>query len=96
MHRTEGKSLTLGDGDFTYSRLSDLLLGGEWAVPPLARHGIDDLGDMALVAAAMSRGNSKTDGWKSRIVKVPAKLAPKLWTQQAQDLSAEQRIFQRR
>jgi len=91
VHRTEGKSLTLGEGDFTYRRLCDLLMGGDWVVPALARLGPEDTGEMVLVAAALSRGNSKTDGWKERVVPVPQKVAPKLWTQQARDFSAEQR-----
>jgi len=91
VHRTEGKSLTLGEGDFTYRRLSDLLMGGDWAVPVLARPSPEDTGDMALIAAALSRGNSKTDGWKERVVPVPPKLAPAIFTQAARDLSAELR-----
>ena len=51
------KSLTLGDGDFTYRRLSDLLFSNEWQIPPLA-NPIKGEGDCVLVAEALSRGNS--------------------------------------
>ena len=64
------KSLTLGEGDFTYRRLSDLMFSSDWHLPPLANLRKDD-GDCLLVAEALSRGNSKTDGFKSRIVPVP-------------------------
>lgn len=64
------KSLTLGEGDFTYKRLSDLAFTTEWRLPPLAIPGQGDT-DCLLVAEALSRGNSKTDGLKSRIIPIP-------------------------
>jgi len=64
------KSLTLGEGDFTYKRLFDLAFSSEWRLPPLALLGQGD-SDCLLVAEALSRGNSKTDGLKSRVVPVP-------------------------
>lgn len=74
LHLFEGKSFTLGDQDWTHELLVRLLFSGkpEWAVPPLAQHHARDAkGPMLLVAEAFSRGNSKTDGFKSRIVPVP-------------------------
>lgn len=74
IHLTEGKSLTLGDRDWTYELLVELMFKSppEWAVPPLAQRQAQDAGGpMLLVAEAFSRGNSKTDGFKSRIVPVP-------------------------
>lgn len=74
LHLTEGKSLTLGDRDWTHELLIDLLFSDkpEWAVPPLALRQADEAsGPMLLVAEAIGRGNSKTDGFKSRIVPVP-------------------------
>ncbi len=70
VHKTDNKSLTLGEGDFDYHRLTDLLLSGDWALPLLARPGpFERAGEtMALVCAALSRGNSRTDGFKSRIL----------------------------
>lgn len=75
IHR-EGKSLTLGSGDFDYARLRELLFSGDWSVPLLARPGNNEAGDMLLVAEALSRGNSKTEGFKSRVVPVPGKIVP--------------------
>ncbi|MCY3763495.1 MAG: CRISPR-associated protein Cse1 [Gemmatimonadetes bacterium] len=76
VHKTEGKSLTLGGGDFNYKRLCELMFSGDWEVPLLARPGNDESGDMLLVAEALSRGNSKTEGFKSRTVPVPGKVVP--------------------
>ena len=74
VHKTEGKSLTLGGGNFDYKRIYELMFSGNWAIPLLARSGRDETGDMLLVAEALSRGNSKTEGFKSRVVPVPGKL----------------------
>ena len=72
VHRTEGKSLTLGGGDFDYKRLAALMFGGEWQVPQLAGLGPgEQAGNSLLIAEALSRGNSKTEGFKSRVIPVP-------------------------
>ena len=76
VHKTEGKSLTLSGGDFDYARLCELLFSGNWSVPLLALHGRDEDGDMLLVAEALSRGNSKTEGFKSRVIPVPGRAVP--------------------
>ena len=78
VHKTEGKSLTLGSGDFDYTRLCELLFSGNWSVPLLALPGGDKDGDMLLIAEALSRGNSKTEGFKSRVVPVPGRVVPLL------------------
>ena len=78
VHKTEGKSLTLSGGDFDYTRLCELLFSGNWSVPLLALHGRDEDGEMLLVAEALSRGNSKTEGFKSRVVPVPGRVVPLL------------------
>ena len=78
VHKTEGKSLTLSGGDFDYTRLCELLFSGNWSVPLLALRGRDEDGDMLLVAEALSRGNSKTEGFKSRVVPVPGRVVPLL------------------
>lgn len=64
------RSLTLGDGDFTYARLCELLFEGGWKRPPLADPGEGESAGV-IVAEAFSRGNSKTEGFKSRVVPVP-------------------------
>ncbi|HBD91308.1 MAG: hypothetical protein A2092_15090 [Rhodobacteraceae bacterium GWE1_64_9] len=75
LHIAEGKSLTLGEQDWTHELLVRLLFRKdkrEWHVPPLARsHAEEAREPMLLVAEAFSRGNSKTDGFKSRVVPVP-------------------------
>ena len=50
--------------------LTDLLLSGDWALPVLARPGPAEQegGTLALVAGALARGNSKTEGFKSRVL----------------------------
>ena len=82
VHMTEGKSLTLGDQDWTYELLFRLLFKSppEWAEPPLAqRQAKDAAGPMLLVAEAFARGNSKTDGFKSRIIPVPVAMVRDLF-----------------
>ncbi|MCW2315698.1 CRISPR system Cascade subunit CasA [Rhodoblastus acidophilus] len=80
VHKTENKSLTLGEGDFDYGRLTALLLSGDWDLPLLARPApFEGVGDtMALVCAALSRGNSKTDGFKSRVLPLDGRKAHSL------------------
>ncbi len=70
VHR-DGKSLTLGSGSFDYKRLCDLLFSGDWKRPLLSCRGDEDTGPMVLIAEAFSRGNSKTEGFKSRVVPIP-------------------------
>ena len=82
IHKTENKCLTLGEGDFDYRRLTTLLLSGDWSLPLLARPAPfeQDGEPLALVCAAMSRGNSKTDGFKSRTLPLGGKVARLLGT----------------
>lgn len=86
VHITEGKSLTLGDQDWTHKLLVDLLFSSkpEWAPPPLALHHAAEAEEpMLLVAEAFARGNSKTDGFKSRIVPVPMAMVRNLFSVRA-------------
>lgn len=80
IHKTENKALTLGEGDFDYARLTDLLFSGDWELPLLARPAGFESHDahLALICAALSRGNSKTDGFKSRCVPVRRQVADSL------------------
>ena len=69
------KAMTIGEGRFDYRRIVALLTSGDWRLPLAARldiAGDEAAGDMVLVAEALSRGNSKTDGLQSRIVPLPA------------------------
>lgn len=74
VHRTEVKTLTLSGHDFDYTQLCELMFSGDWEVPLLAQAASDETEDMLLVAEALSRGNSKTEGFKSRVVPVPGRI----------------------
>lgn len=77
VHATDSKSLTLSGADFDYRKLTELLLSGNWKIPLLAQPApFEQVGvTMALVAAALSRGNSKTEGFKSRTLPIGGKVA---------------------
>ena len=74
VHKTEVKSLTLSGRNFDYTQLCELMFSGDWKVPTLARSASGETEDMLLVAEALSRGNSKTEGFKSRVVPVPGRV----------------------
>lgn len=79
VHKTEAKSFTLAGGDFDYTTLMELLFSGTWAVPPLARpagaEGSAGGPGVTIVAMALARGNSKTEGYRSRLIPVAGKAA---------------------
>jgi CRISPR system Cascade subunit CasA len=92
VHLAEGKSLTLGDRDWTYKLLCELLFAEspEWNVPSLAqRHAHDAREPMALVAEAFARGNAKTDGFKSRIVPVPVAIMRELFRERPKAIAPD-------
>ncbi|SMD12693.1 CRISPR-associated protein, Cse1 family [Rhizobium sp. RU36D] len=71
IHKAENKSLTIGDeGEFDYRTLTQLLFSGEWVLPLLANRASFEGADtpLALVSQALARGNSKTGGFRSRII----------------------------
>lgn len=74
IERMNGKALTLSNRDFDYRMLCDLMFSGNWAVPLLAEAGDGETGGMLLAAEAFSRGNTKTEGFKSRVVPIPGKI----------------------
>ena len=90
VHETEGKSLTLSGGNFDYAQLCKLLFSGEWKVPLLAQPHPDDGDEMLLVAEALSRGNSKTEGFKSRVLRVPGTVARLFSSERAATLAKAQ------
>ena len=76
--KTGNKSFTLGDnGDFDYRTLSKLLLTGDWERPILARPASfeSDSDEQVLIAEALARGNSKTEGFKSRLVPIGGRIS---------------------
>ncbi|MEO0730408.1 MAG: hypothetical protein AAFY64_08505, partial [Pseudomonadota bacterium] len=61
-----------------YTRVVDLTLSGEFQLPTLAQLAEDETAQVAnwmLVLAAVARGNSKTGGFKSRIIPVSGRIA---------------------
>ena len=76
VNKGEGKSLTISGRGFDYKRICELLHSGDWEVPYLAKPQDGETDDMLLVAEAICRGNSKTEGFKSRAVPVPGKALP--------------------
>lgn len=77
VHKTANKSFTLSSSDFDYSKLVELVFSGDWNLPLLARPASFEAGSdtMALIAQALSRGNSKTEGFKSRILPIAGRVS---------------------
>lgn len=77
VHVGDAKSFTLAGRDFDYRLLIDLLFTGSWSLPLLARPAtFEPPGQpMLLVCAALARGNSKTEGFKSRILPLGGRIA---------------------
>lgn len=74
VHKAEAKTWTLGeDGNFDFKTLVDRTIAGEWELPLLAipTAGEAKSGTMALVAQAIARGNSKTGGFRRRVLRLP-------------------------
>lgn len=91
VHLGETKTLTLGERDWTYDLLNTLLYGGEWAVPELARAAPEEEAQpMLLIAEAFARGNSKTDGFKSRVIPVSKAAVKAMFSTWAVDLARGQ------
>lgn len=76
VHKSENKSFTLSGGDFDYRTLTNLFLSGEWVRPLLANPASfeADGRTLALVASALARGNSKTEGFRSRTIPIGGKV----------------------
>lgn len=87
VHKTENKSFTLGnEGDFHYRTLTELLFSDNWVLPLLARRASFEGPEarLGIVAQALARGNSKTGGFRSRIVPVDSRKATMSWGSGAQ------------
>lgn len=72
VHKAEGKAFTLSSGDFDYRTIDKLYLSADWERPLLsiAQPGDAD-GPVLLLFEALARGNSKTEGFRSRVVVMP-------------------------
>ncbi|WP_022835514.1 type I-E CRISPR-associated protein Cse1/CasA [Salisaeta longa] len=71
----EAKALTLGGNGFTYQKLHQILLSGDYQKPPALEVRAGDDGLLYLVAQTLVRGQGKTEGLHHRIVAVPKKVA---------------------
>lgn len=91
IHFAETKALTLGERDWTYRLICELYFGNTWRRPLLAQPGPDEaVTDMLLIAEAFARGNSKTDGFKSRVIAVPKAVQKTLSGSKAIELADDQ------
>ena len=93
VHKTENKSLTLGGGDFDYRKTVELLFSGDWEIPLLGKFDkACDQGTLAVVFSALSRGNSKTEGLKLRIIPLSGKVTRELGPRRGElhDLAKQQ------
>lgn len=90
VHLGEAKTLTLGERDWTYGLLTELFYSGNWKIPELAQETPHERANaMVLIAEAFARGNSKTDGFKSRVILVPKVVRREMFGTAAVDLSKE-------
>lgn len=91
IHIGEGKAFTLGERDWTYELLVTLLFKKdkrEWEIPPLVTPSPDEAAaPMLLVAEAFARGNSKTDGFRSRVIPVPKAMMKGLFGKRTVDVA---------
>ena len=85
-----GKNFTLPRRGYNYKTLCDLLFSGDWQLPLLAQPRADETTDMLLIAEGISRGNSKTEGFHSRVVPIPSKVVSRFSSENAATLSKAQ------
>lgn len=66
------RPFNLGGRDFTYKVICEIIYSEKWYAPILAQPQADEDGDFLLIAESISvPDQSKTDGWKSRVIPVP-------------------------
>lgn len=97
VHKADHKSFTLSGRDFDYKTLRTLLFSGDWALPLLAKPAPFEpkSTSFVLVAAALARGNSKTEGFKRRELPLSGRAAYTLTTpegRQSLDGLAQQQV----
>ena len=85
VNKTDNKSFTLGGGNFNYRKLTELVLSGNWELPLLAQPApFEREGDtLLLITQALARGNSKTEGFKSRTLPIGGKVSRALGARHA-------------
>ena len=85
-----GKNFTLPRRGYNYKTLCNLLFSGDWQPPFLAQPRADETTDMLLIAEGISRGNSKTEGFHSRVVPIPGRVVSRFSSETAASLSKAQ------
>jgi CRISPR system Cascade subunit CasA len=84
VHKVDRESFTLAARDFDYRIITELMFSGDWEVPLLAGpSAADGQRPMALFAEAISRGQNKTEGFKSRVLPISGRIAQVLGTRRA-------------
>ena len=84
-----GKALTLPGAGFTYHRVADLLLSGNWVPPPSQIIGPNDTDDLRWYGRTLVRGQGKTEGWHEREIPIPATLRSRFATKSERDRLAD-------
>lgn len=88
VHADDDKALTLSGGRFDYRMMHRLTMSKEWRLPLLAKPHDEE--DMLLIAEAFARGNSKTEGFRSRILPIKGDVAGMFATAAAGEISESQ------
>jgi CRISPR system Cascade subunit CasA len=89
IEKSGSKALTLGGAGFTYDRLQEIFLSGEYARPPALQFRDADDGRVYLVARTLVRGQGKTEGLHHRIVPVPARATASLLQKSQREVLAQ-------
>jgi CRISPR system Cascade subunit CasA len=71
----DSKALNVGSAGFSYDRLADIFLTGEYQKPPALEHTDEEKEGGYLVATALARGQGQTDGFHHRVVPVPPRVS---------------------
>lgn len=89
IEKSGGKALTLGGGGFTYDRLQEIFLSGEYQRPPALQFRETDEGRVYLVARTLVRGQGKTEGLHHRVVPVPPRATYSLRRKSQREMLAQ-------
>lgn len=73
--KTGRAALTVPFGGFTYRRMHDLLWSGDWTKGAALKARAEDGDDPLVIAETMVRGQGKTEGFYTREIRVPGKVA---------------------
>jgi CRISPR system Cascade subunit CasA len=74
----DGTPLTLGADGFTYKRTHELIFQTKYRLGPAGVARRSDSTDLYFSATALVRGQGRTEGFRQRVVPIPAKVTPLL------------------